>query len=857
MPEASTEFGKIEKSVHNMAHSMESASSSSKQTSDALGSLLKTLLIVDVTLKGLEKMSAFSPMARNLKEAFTTLGKTRDQLISIHDAELDAAQERYRQGQITEEQLKIIEEKTYARLPLLNAQLALEREINKVGTLRLALLTATVTAMGRLFYISQDFNETNIKANAEWNRRRDLFYTNLQIQRETGIAFRSVAEAQRDLINYGFQTRRDYADVLKTVVLLHEGVGMSVRAATDLAVVAERQVKTSFKATADVVAELVNETSLAADEVERMAKTLGPLILAIQPRGAPAFPQIMQALGQYEDAIKRLGGMGDEFTQMIAKMLKPEGLLQAGVLGIRDPQMLLKASGVKQAMEAFRRYTDQMLGNATGVDRIFRMQMLADTFGTSYEQMSLMVEAAKNANTAMNERVTLEERFHRQMQAAGEGFKRIYNSLTALLERALYPAIIAINWMTNFIANLLQTILKYKPLVFIAIAAIDIAIVMTVIKLRNAAKAFWEVVVAAQVAAESLKKYAREQLAQSAMNVVGGRAGGLAQQGEFIFVNQLEKKLAPTLGQQFGNAIKSFGAALSTRWKPSFDWKSMLFGSKQLELDLGERTLAGMARKIGTEVATETRPILNVLRTFNASVLRMLAQLGLELKGLVGVFRTGLVGIVGTLGRILLTGFTWLLRGISMVFTPLGLIVAALGALTFVLVKTWQTQTKMLENQMQTHARLADMRQRFIDTARMQIYMASRAGDKAEAQRVMASVDRYINSQVRQGTLTAQEGALEKAKFSKQLETLVPLAQYTATQFGKLRLTPTEREEQSKDNLEFQKNIADNTKKSLEEARRALNEEKSRDETDRQARELRYLRNGGVTGRYIGMSVWS
>ena len=849
MPEASTEFAKIEKSVHSMAHSMEATHSASKQTSDALGSLLKTLLVVDVTLKGLERVSSFSPMARNLREAFGTLGRTRDELRAMYADQVAYLAQQLREGKITSEMHTEELEKLEMRAPVLRSQLALEEQINKVGALRLTILAATVTALGRLFYISQDFNESNIKANAEWSRRRDLFYTNLQVQRETGVAFRSVAEAQRELVNYGFQNRQNYDAVVKTVVMLHEGLGMSVRAATDLAVVTERQVKVSFKSTVDVVAQLVDQTSLAADEVERIAKTLGPLILAIQPRGAPAFPQIIQALGQYEDAIKRLGGMGDEFTQMIAKMLKPEGLLQAGVLGIRDPQMLIKASGVKQAMDAFRKYTDQMLGSATGVDRVFRMQMLADTFGTSYEQMSLMVEAAKKANTAMNERTTLEDRFHQQMQAAGEGFKRIYSSITALLERALYPAIIGINWLTNFIANMLQTILKYKPLVFVAVAAIDLVIVMTILKLRSVAKAFWEVVMAAQMAAINLKRYAEGQLAQQAM---GALPGGALKQGERAIAGAVEVQL----GEKAATTIASVTAAKTAlSFRQQFGMLLTGFGTQARDLWMVTKSTAAgnwrtMFEKVGL-VFTEARVQGGLLRGLIAVTKAGWIKLGEQI-GMLAVFsKAGLMAGLTSLRGVLLTGLTWLLRGLAVLLSPLGAIVALIGSIVLIASLIARHHARNLEAQMALHARMVTTSRSVEDSVKAQIYMATRAGDRVKAQQLMDQMVTMIRE--RKGsfqTLTPREAALEAAKFTDSLKPIVQLAQYTSSQFEKIKMTPAEREAQTKDNLEFQQKIADNTKKSLDEARRAFNEEKNRDEAERQAREMRYLRDGGVVGRY-------
>lgn len=759
MAEAATEFGKIKDAVHHVAQDMDATSSSAKHASDALGTVLKTLLVVDITLKGLERASAFSPMARNLKEAFTTLGKSADQLKGIHYAELELADKRFRANEITKEQVKEIADRTQIRYPILQAQLRLEEEMRRVGALRLIILGGILTQTIAAYRANSRLNDDLIKANVGWGARYDLVQENYAIQRQLGVNFGTVIEAQRILINYGVQNNRAYGETLKTVVELHEGLGMSVQAAAELAVITERQIKTSFRDTADVVARLVNETSLTADEVERIAKTLGPLILAIQPRGAPAFPQIAQALGQYEDAVKRLGGMGDEFTQMIGKMLKPEGLLQAGFLGITDPSVLLTKSGFKQGMEMFNKQVDQILGSATGEDRIFRMQMLADMFGTSYEQMSLMVEADKNVNAQMNERITLEQRFRMQMAEAGKSFSQIYNSLTTLIQQALSPVAGWINRFGMFINDwIIQPIMNHRTTLIIAWTAVWAGIIATIVQLRRAFVAFIEVAGAARLAAGQLKQYAAAQLAQTAIGATGHAARDI------------------TTG--------AAGAGIF---------------SKLVSVLRGASTWSVLGETIGLRV-------------------------GLFFLRLAPLLEAALNPITLLVGGILI----------------------------------WQNEMaklriRMYQDQIQSRIRLTDMKQTLLDTAKTQIYMATRAGDQVKAEQVMKTVLADLKRSPGTYDLTPQQAAVEAAKFTNQLKLLVAEAQYTGTQFGTLRMTPAQREAQSKENLEFQQKIADNTKQSLKEAKKAIDEEKRQAEAQRQARELMYLRDGGVVGRQIGV----
>jgi hypothetical protein len=755
MAEASTEFGKITEHVHAMAHGMEQTHQSSKQTADALGNILKTMLAVSTTLAVIEKASAVSPLARSFKEALTTLGKTKQEIIANYDAEYERIHKLLDEKRLSRHEAELEYLKLEARYDLVGKQIKLTQEMNKLHAGNLLVLSGALTVMSRLFYINHEFNDDLIKANSSWQNRRQLFNQNLQIQRETGIAFRTVTEAQKELVNYGLQSRKNYHEVLTTVVQLREGLGMSVHEATQLAVIAERQVKTSFKATADVVATIVNNSSLAADEVGRLATNLGRAMALIRPGGVQDFPQIVKLVGKYEDALKKFGGQVGQFEQLISRMTRPEGLLSAGVLGISNPEQLLKTAGVDKAIDNFYKYATSQLAGARGFDRMFRLDILAEQFGTTSEQINAMIQAIEDSRKAQSAAITVQERFKQQMQSTGEGFSRIVTSLKSLAQGALFPVIGIINYLTTAIANFLQTLLKYKPLAIGAMVAIDISILAAIVQLKSAAKAFWEVVLAAKFAAMQLKEYAVQQAATSAVGGAGKAVEGAAGAGGLF---------------------------------------SRIFG--------------------------------------------------------------GLRAALSPIGTILKTGFSVLRIALGLIATPIGLIATALGAAIVIWSYIKKIQAKSIEDRLANNAKLATMQTNYFDTARSQIYAAIRGGDQTKAQAIIDKVAKQIGQ--RRGSfsdLTEREAAIKQAQFQKDLQKLVPLAQYTATQFGNLRVTPEQNDAMLKESTDFQQKIAENTKKSIDEAKKIREQENKNADEQRRQQELQYLRNGGVLGR--GTSIYN
>jgi hypothetical protein len=524
MPAEVTDFQRLGNTLHGMAEDAHATHLATKGLSGALNNVLATVIGLKVAMEAINVMAAHSPLVAGFKQAIQTVGRTREELLSTHYAEFDNAKKRFREGEITLDQLNQIKDRTQARLPVLNTQLALNERINRMGSVRLGMLSTELGVLAKLVALNNDFNQNLIEANASFSKRLTLIYQTFGVQAATGTSFRTATEAAAALVVYSKDTEQSYARTLKTVVELHEGLGMSIRAAAELAVVTERQVRSSFEAVGNVMAQLVDDTSLAADEAGRLASNLGRALATLRPGTAgQAFPEVLKVVGRYESALKELGGQLGAFEQLIGKMTTPEGILQAGILGIKNPELLATEAGVEQVMNSFQRYADQLLGNARGWDRQMRLEVLAQQFGISAQQANLMVQAIQRANEQQVGTISLQERFSKQMQAAGEGTRRLSNALFTLLEGTLYPVIAALNFVTNKLADGINWILGHQEVAFTVMAAIGATMLAGLKGLWGVSRALIQVAIASKFAQQALQSYATQQAVISA----GGGSTGI------------------------------------------------------------------------------------------------------------------------------------------------------------------------------------------------------------------------------------------------------------------------------------------------------------------------------------------
>src|SRR3546814_1366597 len=62
---------------------------------------------------------------------------------------------------------------------------------------------------------------------------------------------------------------------------------------------------------------------------------------------------------------------------------------------------------------------------ARGWDRAIRLKTLADQFGTSAQQVNLMLRATEDVSTQMKSSITVEQRFREQMLVSGQSVDRL------------------------------------------------------------------------------------------------------------------------------------------------------------------------------------------------------------------------------------------------------------------------------------------------------------------------------------------------------------------------------------------------------------------------------------------------
>ena len=302
--------------------------------------------------------------------------------------------------------------------------------------------------------------------------------------------------------------------------------------AAELATVIEQRVHGDFQQVADVMAQLVNDTALTADEAGRLALNLSKAMERVKPgMAAAALPEVSRLVGGYESALKRLGGQAGMVEQWLTKLTTPQGLLAAGALGIPSPEFIRTEQGIEAVMQNFGKYAESFLRNAQGIDRQWRLDALGEQMGMTADQITMLIQVIKEQGAETTKEISLRERFKQQIGSTGEGIVRLGNTLLGLLEGALYPVIRALNVVINALNETVEWIFKWKPALVGAMVATGVGAVALVWRLRHVAAAFWDVMVASRAAEISLRIQARSNLANQLLLPGFGRGAAAAGAG--------------------------------------------------------------------------------------------------------------------------------------------------------------------------------------------------------------------------------------------------------------------------------------------------------------------------------------
>lgn len=534
-----------EQGIHRMAEDLTRSHKEATGLFDSLLGLSRSILPGFVQLREFFHGTSFG---RGISQSYQALGKTVQQLTDQRQLEFLALDKKLREGDLTREmydrQLKSLVEQE----AVFEKQLDVSRESQKLGTARLTIAKLLVIEAGKLWIMSRELNQNLIEANSSYEHRYRLVYDTLSVMRETGASFDQATKISAALVRYGFDTHKNYRDVANRIQMMNEGLGMSVDLAAQLAVVSETRLETSFEAVGNSIATLVNSTSLAADEAGRLAVNLGRVMATLGPSiDATALSGVTQLVGQYESALKELGGQSGLVEQFLTRLTTTEGLAAAGAVGAINPEFIATEQGVESVLDRFADYAETFIGQASGRDRMMRLEMLGQLFGMNAQNTQLLIETLERKNQQNIQAITVEDRYRQQLHATSDAIGRAYNALISLVHGGMYPLIWAASKGLSIIADILQWIVKYEPVAYTAMAAVFLGIVYMITSLTRLTAAFARSTFAAHVMAAAESRLAATRLAGAAQGAVGqasrvgsiARIGGILARGFALLANPL------------------------------------------------------------------------------------------------------------------------------------------------------------------------------------------------------------------------------------------------------------------------------------------------------------------------------
>jgi len=521
------EFSELTEHAHKLAEHLERGQKAAHGISFSVTQLAALTVGMDALKHAVTHVVQETRMYQALSKVLTSEASQLTELKkseAVFDGLVHTAQigyNRARKASRKEEQAQILE--TYkAGREHVRAQIQAAEIWQKYDKLKLLALAALTGMAADLVLKESQLNQNLIEANASWETRGGLMRRTLATQTELGTSFELATSAARALVHYSMDTERTFADNLRIVNQMEQGLGVEVDTAARLASIVERQLKGSFSGVADVVAQLVDDTALAGNEAAKLAESLANVMGRLRPGlGAAGLPEVLKLVGRYEGALKEVGGVPGTVEELVSKLTTPEGLTGAGILGVQ-PEFVATSQGVQTVMDRFAAYGKSLVGQSQGWDRQFRLNILGEMFNMSAQQANQLIMAIDRANKQQVGTISLQDRWREQMHATNAGITRIVESLKGLFQQALYYVTPGISYVVNKLADLTGWLAKSKVAVAVAGAALAVGVGWAVIGLGSLVKSLYAVAVSAGIAARSAAALA---VAQAAGNT--GSVGGI------------------------------------------------------------------------------------------------------------------------------------------------------------------------------------------------------------------------------------------------------------------------------------------------------------------------------------------
>jgi hypothetical protein len=518
----------------NVAQSSKTIETSLEKSGISVGKIVASLVTHDLAKTMMRFAVAQSTTLTTMKAGFAALENSnaaimKGRQVAEKDLNSNLREMTALKGTASKQYLASLKEESLhiqRQMNVMDAMLNAKRAMTSFGIADIAVAQAAISGVTELYHTHKLINTSLIEANSDLTTRIGLTQSVLRVQQQLGSEIGVTRDAARELVHYGYDLQSNFSENLKLMVQLHDGLGMSVTQAGELFAVFDRQLKMPVREVADAITRVVNDTGLAADQAGRLAVNIGRAVAALRPGMHSDLAAVTEMLGRYEGALHELGGQVGQFSDLLARMTTPEGMTQAGMLGIRDPRFLESKDATKQVIDSFASYAKRVLGDSRGWDRALRLQVVAEQFGTTGQQVNLMIEAVDRANNQRNSSITLEQRYREQVRASGESFERIGRSLKTLLQQAAVPLLEVLSPLVGALSTFIETMVQSKVAIYTVTGVLLVTLPFVVAKVWSAVAAFTALSIALMNSARAAAVRATTESAQMMLPGIGGVGGG-------------------------------------------------------------------------------------------------------------------------------------------------------------------------------------------------------------------------------------------------------------------------------------------------------------------------------------------
>jgi hypothetical protein len=344
------------------------------------------------------------------------------------------------------------------------AMTSLIRTFNRLSDSVNAFKTSlSIDYLRQVYALATRYGQDLIEANSALEHRNELLRTGLRVQIDTGAELEVVAQIQNRLIDRGFDTLKNYEDMVKTATQLHKGLRLSVDSVGRLGSVAQ-SARVPFTSLGNTIARIVDDTAVVADRATQIANELTRAALGAQGINANnlrSLDQATEVVAQIEGFLKGTVADAEAITGLLGQFTR---FSQKGGLG-----MMLGTGGVDflsgpQAGDNVRktlRGLDDFI-NAVGTTGP-ALESLESMFGVSRETLVEFSRAVREQGI-LNRQVTqsqtalmdAEKRYRRQMTDQGEVFATLGRQVKILLADIMTPFVMVLRAVSSGLSLLIN-----------------------------------------------------------------------------------------------------------------------------------------------------------------------------------------------------------------------------------------------------------------------------------------------------------------------------------------------------------------------------------------------------------------